>query len=164
MAGGPLRVVATAGAAVAAGMFTLSMASSVSLNVLSTVVEKRRKKTAPPCACCKGRGFTECRLCKGESTIDWSPLYDPVISKPCICPTCDGNKVQKCLNCVGKGYVWLLCWTDSQNNWPLDRGALWMTVVQRLLCVNFSETILSRQMCLDMWVEILHVCFYRCQC
>jgi len=100
-----LRVVATAGAAVAAGMFTLSMASSVSLNVLSTVVEKRRKKTAPPCACCKGRGFTECRLCKGESTIDWSPLFDPVINRPCICPTCDGNKVQKCLNCVGKGYV-----------------------------------------------------------
>lgn len=40
--GGPLRVVATAGAAVAAGMFTLSMASSVSLNVLSTVVERQR--------------------------------------------------------------------------------------------------------------------------
>jgi len=131
MAGGPLRVVATAGAAVAAGMFTLSMASSVSLNVLSTVVERQRvlvptrihrfighfiivvlrywyclnihylvclgdlslqKKTAPQCACCKGRGFTECRLCKGESTIDWSPLYDPVISRPCVCPTCDGNK------------------------------------------------------------------------
>lgn len=42
MRGGPLRVVATAGAAVAAGMFTLSMASSVSLGVLSTVVEKQR--------------------------------------------------------------------------------------------------------------------------
>lgn len=42
MKGGPLRVVATAGAAVAAGMFTLSMASSVSLGVLSTVVEAQR--------------------------------------------------------------------------------------------------------------------------
>ncbi|KAG0626126.1 hypothetical protein M758_2G104200 [Ceratodon purpureus] len=105
MRGGPLRIVATAGAAVAAGMFTLSMASSVSLGVLSTVVERQRKKTAPQCACCKGRGFTECRLCKGESTIEWSPLYDPVVPRRCLCPTCDGNKVQKCLNCVGKGYA-----------------------------------------------------------
>jgi len=105
MRGGPLRLVATAGAAVTAGIFTLSMLSSVSLGAFQTVMENKRKKTGAKCGCCKGRGFVECRLCKGDSTIEWSPLYDPVVTKPCVCPTCDGNKVQKCLNCVGRGYV-----------------------------------------------------------
>jgi hypothetical protein len=90
--GGPLRLVATAGAVVAAGIFSLSMVSSVALSTFQTIVENKRKKTAPKCKVCKGRGFTECRLCKGESTIDWSPLFDPVVMKPCVCPTCDGNK------------------------------------------------------------------------
>ncbi|CAM6027264.1 unnamed protein product [Sphagnum balticum] len=103
--GGPLRLVATAGAVVAAGIFSLSMVSSVALSTFQTIVENKRKKTAPKCKVCKGRGFTECRLCRGESTIDWSPLFDPVVMKPCVCPTCDGNKVQRCLNCVGRGYV-----------------------------------------------------------
>lgn len=45
MRGGPLRLVATAGAAVVAGVFTLSMVSSVSLRAFQFVVENKRVLT-----------------------------------------------------------------------------------------------------------------------
>lgn len=45
------------------------------------------------CGVCKGKGFYKCKLCKGKSTIEWSPLYDPIVINPCLCPTCDGNKL-----------------------------------------------------------------------
>lgn len=47
MRGGPLRLVATAGAAVTAGIFTLSMLSSVSLGAFQTVVENKRVQNFP---------------------------------------------------------------------------------------------------------------------
>ena len=47
MRGGPLRVVATAGAAVTAGIFTLSMLSSVSLGAFQAVVENKRVQKFP---------------------------------------------------------------------------------------------------------------------
>ncbi|KAJ4953912.1 hypothetical protein NE237_030744 [Protea cynaroides] len=62
------------------------------------------KKVASPCGVCKGTGFYSCKLCTGSSTIEWSPLCDPVVINPCLCPTCEGNRVQRCLNCLGKGY------------------------------------------------------------
>jgi hypothetical protein len=40
--GGPLRLVATAGAGVAAGIFSLSMVSSVALSTFQTIVENKR--------------------------------------------------------------------------------------------------------------------------
>ncbi|KAK3029109.1 hypothetical protein RJ639_039253, partial [Escallonia herrerae] len=49
-------------------------------------------KRGNPCGVCKGKGFCPCKLCKGKSTIEWSPLYDPVVINPCLCPTCDGNR------------------------------------------------------------------------
>lgn len=52
-----------------------------------------QRKVALPCGVCKGKGFYMCRLCKGNSTIEWSPLYDPVAINPCLCPTCDGNRL-----------------------------------------------------------------------
>ena len=45
-----------------------------------------------PCWVCRGKGFCICKLCKGNSTIKWSPLFDPVAINPCLCPTCDGNR------------------------------------------------------------------------
>jgi hypothetical protein len=52
-----------------------------------------QRKVASPCENCKGKGFYICKLCKANATIDWSPLYDPVAINPCLCPTCDGNRL-----------------------------------------------------------------------
>ncbi|GFQ00708.1 hypothetical protein PHJA_002214700, partial [Phtheirospermum japonicum] len=57
------------------------------------------------CRACKAVGFYACKLCNGNGTIKWSPLYDPVFINLCVSPTCDGFKVQRCLNCLGYGYV-----------------------------------------------------------
>ncbi|XP_042490044.1 uncharacterized protein LOC122070005 [Macadamia integrifolia] len=100
----PLRMIATAGAVVVGSIFCLSVASSVTIRTLQAVTDARRKKVALPCGVCKGIGFYTCKLCRGNSTIKWSPLYDPVVINPCLCPTCDGNRVQRCLNCLGRGY------------------------------------------------------------
>lgn len=105
MRGGPLKLIAIAGGTIMAGIFTLSFATSVSIQAFQAVVEAKKKKTAPPCRVCKGKGLVDCKLCHGNSTIDWTPLYDPVVTKPCLCPTCDGNRVQRCLNCAGRGYT-----------------------------------------------------------
>lgn len=51
-----------------------------------------QKKNAIPCDICRGKGFYICKLCKGNATIKWSPLYDPVFINPCLCPTCDGHR------------------------------------------------------------------------
>ncbi|KAL6984870.1 hypothetical protein U1Q18_018250 [Sarracenia purpurea var. burkii] len=100
----PLRTLASAAAVMLGGMLTLSLASSAAIRTLQAITEAKRKKLALPCGVCKGKGFYSCRLCKGNSTIEWSPLFDPLVINPCLCPTCDGNRVQRCLNCLGKGY------------------------------------------------------------
>ncbi|OVA14377.1 hypothetical protein BVC80_8553g13 [Macleaya cordata] len=87
----PLRTVGTAAAIFFGGMFTVSLASSVTIRMLQAAAEAKRKKVASPCGVCRGKGFYICKLCKGNSTIEWSPLYDPVVINPCICPTCEGN-------------------------------------------------------------------------
>ncbi|XP_028753832.1 uncharacterized protein LOC114713368 isoform X1 [Neltuma alba] len=75
------------------GIFTLNLASTVTLKTLHLVSERKRKKVALPCMACRGKGFYICKLCKGNSTIEWSPLYDPIAINPCLCPTCEGNRV-----------------------------------------------------------------------
>ncbi|XP_057968970.1 uncharacterized protein LOC131158248 [Malania oleifera] len=127
----PLRVLGTTAAVFFGGMFTLSLASSFTIRTVKAVAEAKRKKVALPCGVCRGKGFYICKLCKGASTIEWSPLFDPLVINPCLCPTCDGNRylwkliadrgswtpqgsifanlfvnywVQRCLNCLGKGY------------------------------------------------------------
>ncbi|XP_047329264.1 uncharacterized protein LOC124932646 isoform X2 [Impatiens glandulifera] len=85
------------------GVAALSLTSSLAVGAFQAVAESKRKKSAMPCHKCKGIGFYVCKLCKGNSTIQWSPMFDPLIINPCLCPTCEGNKVQRCLNCVGKG-------------------------------------------------------------
>ncbi|KAI3973984.1 hypothetical protein MKX01_030560 [Papaver californicum] len=100
----PLRKLGTAAGIFFGGVITLSLASSLTIRALQAVSEAKRKKDASPCGICRGKGFYICKLCKGNSTIEWSPLYDPVVINPCLCPTCEGNRVQRCLNCLGKGY------------------------------------------------------------
>ncbi|KAH7546438.1 protein BUNDLE SHEATH DEFECTIVE 2, chloroplastic [Ziziphus jujuba] len=99
-----LRTMATGAAVILGGIFTLNLVSSATIATLRLATEAKRRKVALPCRVCKGKGFYICRLCKGNATIQWSPLYDPVAINPCLCPTCDGNRVQRCLNCLGKGY------------------------------------------------------------
>ncbi|CAL9201305.1 unnamed protein product [Musa hybrid cultivar] len=101
----PWRVLGTATAFVFGGLFTLSLASSVAMRSLQSLTEAKRKKVALPCSACKGKGFYGCKLCNGKSTIEWSPLYDPIVINSCLCPTCEGNRIQRCLNCLGKGYA-----------------------------------------------------------
>ncbi|KAG1371486.1 hypothetical protein COCNU_16G005800 [Cocos nucifera] len=88
----PLRMLGSAAALVAGGIFTLSVVSSVAIRSLQSIAEAKRRKVALPCMVCKGKGFYACKLCKGNSTIEWSPLYDPIVINPCLCPTCDGNR------------------------------------------------------------------------
>ncbi|XP_077211113.1 plastid transcriptionally active protein [Tasmannia lanceolata] len=101
----PWRMLGYSAAVFFGGMFTLSVASSATIRMFQAVADAKRKKVALPCTLCKQTGFYSCKLCKGNSTIEWSPLYDPIFINPCICPTCEGNRIQRCLNCLGKGYV-----------------------------------------------------------
>ncbi|KAF5945804.1 hypothetical protein HYC85_016032 [Camellia sinensis] len=112
----PLRKLASAAAMLVGGALTLSLATSATIRTLQAIVDAKQKKFALACGVCKGKGFYICKLCKGKSTIHWSPLYDPLVINPCLCPTCDGNRslsslissflVQRCLNCLGKGYYY----------------------------------------------------------
>ncbi|KAI3421375.1 uncharacterized protein J3R85_012409 [Psidium guajava] len=99
-----LRSLAVGAAVILGGIVSLNVVSSITIGMLRSVAETKRKKFALPCMVCKGKGFYICKLCKGNATIQWSPLHDPIVINPCVCPTCDGNRIQRCLNCLGKGY------------------------------------------------------------
>ncbi|KAF3334793.1 Histone-lysine N-methyltransferase ATXR6 [Carex littledalei] len=79
---GPLRVLGRTAVFLFGSLFALSVASSVTIRSLQAFSEAKRKKFALPCKACKGTGFYECKLCKGNSTIEWSPLYDPIFINP----------------------------------------------------------------------------------
>uniref|UniRef100_A0A7C9DJW9 Uncharacterized protein n=1 Tax=Opuntia streptacantha TaxID=393608 RepID=A0A7C9DJW9_OPUST len=100
----PLQLLAAAGATVAGGMIALSLASSATIKLIRSTMEAKRRSYAKPCQACRGKGFYICKLCKGNATIEWCPLYDPFHTNPCQCPTCEGRRIQRCLNCLGKGY------------------------------------------------------------
>ncbi|KAJ4824575.1 hypothetical protein Tsubulata_044949 [Turnera subulata] len=99
-----LQPLFTASAIVMGSLLAINITSTITLGALRFVGERRQRKVALPCAACRGKGFYVCKLCKGNSTIPW-PLYDPVAVDRCLCPTCDGKRVQRCLNCIGKGYA-----------------------------------------------------------
>ncbi|CAK9133983.1 unnamed protein product [Ilex paraguariensis] len=96
-----MRMVVKGAAVLLGGIFAVSVVSSTAVQYAALVKKQKGMK----CDVCKGIGYYKCKLCNGNSTIQWSPLYDPVVINPCLCPTCDGNKVQKCLNCLGLGYT-----------------------------------------------------------
>ncbi|KAL3824533.1 hypothetical protein ACJIZ3_020562 [Penstemon smallii] len=106
MFGDGVSKVSRMAAAVAATCF----GGAFSLYILTSSISQRntlnkKKSIGKSCGRCKGIGYYTCKLCKGNGTIMWSPLYDPVFINPCVCPTCDGFKVQHCLNCLGYGCV-----------------------------------------------------------
>ncbi|KAJ9538961.1 hypothetical protein OSB04_031694 [Centaurea solstitialis] len=65
----------------------------------------KKKNGSSSCDVCREKGFYICKLCNGNGTIEWSPLYDPLFINPCLCPTCDGHRIQRCLNCLGSGCI-----------------------------------------------------------
>ncbi|CAN4119652.1 unnamed protein product [Withania somnifera] len=86
------------------------LGGAITISALTTSLLRRRalinkEKFGKLCDYCRGKGFYKCKVCKGNGTIRWSPLHDPVFVNPCLCPTCDGHKVQRCLNCLGDGRV-----------------------------------------------------------
>ncbi|KAL4366326.1 hypothetical protein GQ457_05G015070 [Hibiscus cannabinus] len=97
------RVLGKGAAIVSEGFLTLNLAATVAIGAFRSVAERKRKEFALPCGICKGKVFYLCKLCNRNATIKWSPLYDPIHISHCVCPTCDGNRVQRCLNCLGKG-------------------------------------------------------------
>ncbi|KAK7347481.1 hypothetical protein VNO80_22011 [Phaseolus coccineus] len=84
------------------GVVTLNLTSTVTIKLLRFASEKKRERVALPCMACRGKGFYMCKLCNGNAAIAWSPMFDPIAINPCVCPTCEGNRVQRCLNCLGK--------------------------------------------------------------
>ncbi|CAA7409011.1 unnamed protein product [Spirodela intermedia] len=100
----PLRAVGAAAGFLVGGFLAVTLGTVATYEAVRKRDEARRRKSAPPCGVCKGKGFQACKLCRGSSTVEWSPLYDPIAISPCLCPTCDGRKIQRCLNCIGKGY------------------------------------------------------------
>ncbi|XP_030517726.1 uncharacterized protein LOC115731224 isoform X2 [Rhodamnia argentea] len=92
-----LRSFGVGAAVILGGFVSLNVVSSITIGMLRSVAETKRKKSALPCMVCKGKGFYICKLCKGNATIQWSPLHDPIVINPCVCPTCDGNRFVKCI-------------------------------------------------------------------
>ncbi|EOA34632.1 hypothetical protein CARUB_v10022195mg [Capsella rubella] len=100
----PIRFLRTSAGVIVGGFVVISAVSSAAIGAFRYTTEEKRKKRGLACRACRGKGFFICKLCKGDATIKWSPLYDPVCINPCLCPTCDGHRVQRCLNCLGKAY------------------------------------------------------------
>ncbi|GMN66239.1 hypothetical protein TIFTF001_038077 [Ficus carica] len=88
----PVRALLTGASVILGGVFTLNLISSATIGALRLATESKRRSVAVPCRVCRGKGFYICKLCKGNATIQWSPLFDPVAINPCLCPTCDGNR------------------------------------------------------------------------
>ncbi|KAL4654007.1 hypothetical protein ACB092_01G347100 [Castanea dentata] len=89
----PIRPLATVAAVITGGLITLNLASTATIKAIRFVSEAKRRKVALPCGVCRGKGFYICKLCNGNATIEWSPMYDPVAINPCLCPTCEGNRL-----------------------------------------------------------------------
>ncbi|XP_071715585.1 uncharacterized protein [Rutidosis leptorrhynchoides] len=101
-----LRTLVKGAAVTIGGIFSVTVLSSTAVTLFTLhKKDKFGSKNARSCDVCRGNGFYMCKLCKGNATIEWSPLYDPVYINPCLCPTCDGHRIQRCLNCLGSGFV-----------------------------------------------------------
>ncbi|XP_076906250.1 uncharacterized protein LOC143562298 isoform X1 [Bidens hawaiensis] len=106
-----LRTLAKGAAITVGGIVSITAISSTLITlhnrkqIGSSSSTSMMKKNARSCDVCKATGFYMCKLCKGNAAIEWSPLYDPVFINPCLCPTCDGHRIQRCLNCLGSGFI-----------------------------------------------------------
>ncbi|KFK41951.1 hypothetical protein AALP_AA2G193000 [Arabis alpina] len=100
----PIRFLGKSAGVILGGLVVTNVVTTAAIGAFRFFSEEKQKKVGLACLVCRGKGFYICKLCKGNATIKWSPLYDPVCINPCLCPTCDGHRVQRCLNCIGKAY------------------------------------------------------------
>ncbi|WZY76913.1 hypothetical protein YC2023_023297 [Brassica napus] len=100
----PIKFLRKSSSIVLGGFVIINVVSTAALGAFRFTAEEKWKKSGLCCRVFRGKGFYICKLCKGNASIKWSPLYDPVCINPCLCPTCDGHRVQRCLNCIGKEY------------------------------------------------------------
>ncbi|MCE3050794.1 hypothetical protein HAX54_048190 [Datura stramonium] len=87
-----LRTLATGSIVLVGGAIAIS---ALTASVFRRQALIKKEKFGKLCLFCRGKGFYRCKLCKGNGTIRWSPLYDPVFVNPCVCPTCDGHKLEQ---------------------------------------------------------------------
>ncbi|CAA6663697.1 unnamed protein product [Spirodela intermedia] len=100
----PLRAVGAAAGFLVGGFLAVTLGTVATYEAVRKRDEARREVGAA-LRSLQREGFQACKLCRGSSTVEWSPLYDPIAISPCLCPHATGeSKIQRCLNCIGKGY------------------------------------------------------------
>ncbi|MCL7030463.1 hypothetical protein MKW94_013437 [Papaver nudicaule] len=121
----PLRKLGTAAGIFFGEVITVSLASSLTIRLMPSASEAKRRYacadllTMHSFVVCRkkvrhlvGKGFSLCKLCKGNSKVECSPLYDHVaiihvsslyVKETVMCLLLS-FRVQRCLNCLGKGY------------------------------------------------------------
>jgi hypothetical protein len=88
----------TVGAAIASiGLTTTTVSRAL--------VMRHKKKRNMKCDACKGGKFITCRTCRGKRGLEWQPVGDASVRRVCLCPTCEGTAMQKCINCLGIGLL-----------------------------------------------------------
>lgn len=115
----------------------------ISRPLVLTNLCRYQRKFATPCGSCEGKGTYPCRLCRGSSTVDWSPLYDPVFINPCLCPTCDGTrlvfffyKTFPNLGCCGVSCDRVLPWTFLPWFALCFQGTALLELLGQMLCMK----------------------------
>jgi len=84
----------------------LLVGSSAAFNVVGKqLVKTNKKRTGRKCTLCDGLRFISCGTCKGRGALEWQPIREAEMERVCLCPTCSGTKMSKCLRCVGIGYL-----------------------------------------------------------
>ncbi|KAJ9538831.1 hypothetical protein OSB04_031564 [Centaurea solstitialis] len=122
-----VRTLAKGAAVTLGGIFSITIISSTAISLLhkrgeigSSSSMKKKNGSSSSCDVCREKGFYICKLCNGNGTIEWSPLYDPLFINPCLCPTCDGHRsvagerIAKVFY-VFKGYnfTWIVQWFNK---------------------------------------------------
>ena len=88
----PIKFLRNSAGVVLGGFVIVNVVSMAALGAFRFTLDEKRKKSGLFCQVCRGKGFYICKLCKGNATISWSPLYDPVCINPVLYPTCDGHR------------------------------------------------------------------------
>jgi hypothetical protein len=101
----PLRSVFNgfAGSIIVVGGAVATIAAA-STAVSSALVRRHRRARNVRCGSCEGGKFVPCRTCRGKRAIEWQPIESPTVDRLCLCPTCQGTGLQKCVNCLGFGF------------------------------------------------------------
>lgn len=80
--------------------------SSAMFNVVGRkYVSMNKKRNGQKCELCVGMRYVECGTCKGYGACEWQPINGALMERVCLCPTCSGTKMQKCIRCIGVGFL-----------------------------------------------------------